>query len=194
MYGFFYGLSRLMAIVGGIVLSVLILLICVSIAGRTLNGILHADMVEAAIPGLAQWLLDLGVGPVNGDFELVEAGIAFAIFSFLPFCQITSGHATVAIFTDWLPQRAQQFLRMFIEVLFAIVLVVIAVQLKEGMDSRIRSGQTTFLLQFPVWWAYALSLIGAAIAAVVAVYMAIIRSVEAFTGQMLVADDMGAEH
>ncbi|QBK31110.1 TRAP transporter small permease [Roseitalea porphyridii] len=194
MYRFFFGLSRLMAVVGGIVLSALIVMVCVSIAGRALNGFLHADMMQSTLPGLADWLLDLGVGPVNGDFELVEAGIAFAIFSFLPYCQITSGHAVVSIFTDWMPMRAQQVLRMIIEILFALVLVVIAIQLKEGMDGRIRSGQTTFLLQFPIWWAYALSLVGATIAAAVAVYMALIRTAEAFTGRELIADDMGAEH
>ncbi|MEQ8399936.1 MAG: TRAP transporter small permease subunit [Roseitalea porphyridii] len=194
MYRFFFGLSRLMAVVGGIVLSALIVMVCVSIAGRALNGFLHADMMQSTLPGLADWLLDLGVGPVNGDFELVEAGIAFAIFSFLPYCQITSGHAVVSIFTDWMPMRAQQVLRMVIEILFALVLVVIAIQLKEGMDGRIRSGQTTFLLQFPIWWAYALSLVGATIAAAVAVYMALIRTAEAFTGRELIADDMGAEH
>jgi len=194
MYRFFFGLSRLMAVVGGIVLSALIVMVCVSIAGRALNGFLHADMMQSTLPGLADWLLDLGIGPVNGDFELVEAGIAFAIFSFLPYCQITSGHAVVSIFTDWMPMRAQQVLRMIIEILFALVLVVIAIQLKEGMDGRIRSGQTTFLLQFPIWWAYALSLVGATIAAAVAVYMALIRTAEAFTGRELIADDMGAEH
>jgi len=194
MYRFFFGLSRLMAVVGGIVLSALIVMVCVSIAGRALNGFLHADMMQSTLPGLADWLLDLGVGPVNGDFELVEAGIAFAIFSFLPYCQITSGHAVVSIFTDWMPMRAQQVLRMIIEILFALVLVMIAIQLKEGMDGRIRSGQTTFLLQFPIWWAYALSLVGATIAAAVAVYMALIRTAEAFTGRELIADDMGAEH
>lgn len=194
MYRFFFGLSRLMAVVGGIVLSALIVMVCVSIAGRALNGFLHADMMQSTLPGLADWLLDLGVGPVNGDFELVEAGIAFAIFSFLPYCQITSGHAVVSIFTDWMPMRAQQVLRMVIEILFALVLVVIAIQLKEGMDGRIRSGQTTFLLQFPIWWAYALSLVGATIAAAVGVYMALIRTAEAFTGRELIADDMGAEH
>lgn len=194
MYRFFFGLSRLMAVVGGIVLSALIVMVCVSIAGRALNGFLHADMMQSTLPGLADWLLDLGIGPVNGDFELVEAGIAFAIFSFLPYCQITSGHAVVSIFTDWMPMRAQQVLRMIIEILFALVLVMIAIQLKEGMDGRIRSGQTTFLLQFPIWWAYALSLVGATIAAAVAVYMALIRTAEAFTGRELIADDMGAEH
>ena len=45
-----------MAILGGLVLSALILLICVSIVGRT-----------------------IGIGPINGDYELVEAGIAFSI-------------------------------------------------------------------------------------------------------------------
>lgn len=194
MYRLFFGLSRVMAVVGGVVLSALIILVCVSITGRALNGWLHADVVQAVVPGLANWLLGLGIGPVNGDFELVEAGIAFAIFSFLPYCQITSGHAVVSIFTDWLPERVQRVLRMVIEILFAVVLVVIAIQLKEGMDSRIRSGQTTFLLQFPIWWAYALSLVGATIAAAVAVYMALIRSAEAFTGRVLIADDAGAEH
>ena len=194
MYRFFFGLSRLMAVAGGIVLSALIVLVCVSVAGRALNGLLHAEMVEAVVPGLAAWLIDLGIGPVNGDFELVEAGIAFAIFCFLPYCQITSGHAVVSVFTDWMPPRAQQVLRMAIEILFAAVLIVIAVQLKQGMDGRIRSGQTTFLLQFPIWWAYALSLAGAALAAAAAVYMAAIRTAEALTGRVLIADDMGAEH
>ena len=174
MYRFFYGLSRLMAVIGGVVLTALILLICVSITGRT--------------------LIPLGLESIPGDYEIVEAGMAFAIFCFLPLCQITSGHATVDIFTDWMPDRGQRILRMLIEILFAVVLVVIAVQLKSGMDSRIRSGQTTFLLQFPIWWAYAASLAGASIAAAVAVYMAAVRTVEAFTGRVLIADDQGAEH
>ena len=174
MYRFFYGLSRLMAVTGGAVLTGLILLVCVSITGRA--------------------LIPFGFEAIPGDYEIVEAGMAFAIFCFLPICQITSGHATVDIFTDWMPDRAQRVLRMLIEILFAVALVVIAVQLKSGLDSKIRSGQTTFLLQFPVWWAYAASLLGASIAAVVAVYMALVRTFEAATGRILIADDQGAEH
>jgi len=75
------------------------------------------------MPGLSAWALDLGVGPINGDFELVEAGVAFAIFAFLPLCQISAGHASVDIFTAKLPMRINRVLQLGIDVIFAIVLI-----------------------------------------------------------------------
>ena len=108
-------------------------------------------------------------------------------------CQITGGHAAVDIFTDKLPPRINRILRAVIEVVFAAVLVLIAVQLASGMMSKLRSGQTTFLLQFPLWWAYALSLTGAVAAAVVGVYMALVRITEALRNQTILADEGGAE-
>ncbi|MEM9524247.1 MAG: TRAP transporter small permease [Pseudomonadota bacterium] len=179
-------LARIMAILGGLVLSLLILLVCASITGRALNAMLHSDLAEAVIPGLAQRLLRSGIGPINGDFELVEAGMAFAVFAFIPLCQITAGHAAVDIFTSRFSKRAQDILQAIIDIVFAIVLVVIAVQLKEGMDSKLRSGQTTFLLQFPVWWAYALSLSGAIAAAVIGVHVAVARLIEIVTGRIII--------
>jgi len=139
-------------------------------------------------------LLALGIGPINGDFELVEAGMAFTIFAFLPLCHINGAHASVDIFTAKLPLRANRFLRMVIEVGFAAVLVVIANQLFAGMMSKQNTGETTLLLQFPVWWAYAASVVAAIVAAVVAVYTACIRSLECVTGQLRMADEMGADH
>ena len=178
--------AMFMAIVGGVVLTALIVLVCVSVTGRSLNGLLHGP-IEAIAPGLSAALLDLGVGPVNGDFELVEAGVAFAIFSFLPLCQITASHASVDIFTKALPRRVNLFLGMVIEIIFAIVLVVIAWRLFEGMQSKLRYGETTFLLQFPIWWSYAASFAASVGAAVVGVYMAGVRSVEFFTGRIIIA-------
>lgn len=193
MHRFFLSLSRLMAILGGIVLSVLILMICLSIVGRTLNQMLHSGIAEALLGGFAQTLIDWGVGPINGDYELVEAGIAFSIFAFLPLTQISGAHATVDIFTNALPKKAQQILFAVIEIVFAAVIVMIAVQLYHGMFDKMDRGQTTFLLQFPVWWAYALSLTGAAAAAIVGVYVALARILQAFTGQVLIVDE-GADH
>lgn len=192
MQSFFLRLSRAMAILGGVVLSALILLTCLSIAGRLANGWLHG--LEPLAPGLARGLLDLGVGPINGDFELVEAGVAFAIFAFLPLCQITGGHAAVDVFSNLFPARVNRALRWGIEVVFAAVLVLIAVQLLAGMQSKMRSGTVTFLLQFPLWWAYAASLCGAAVSAVVACYIAAARTVEVVTGRAMLPADMGAEH
>lgn len=191
---FMMGLARFSAVLGGIVLTLLIVLTCVSIAGRILNGWMHSDFMEGLAPGFAQWMLGLGVGPVNGDFELVESGVAFAIFAFIPLCQITSGHASVGILTDKLPERVQQFLRMVVELIFAAVLVLIAWRLYDGMSSKMRYGETTFLLQFPIWWAYAASLAGAIVAAIIGVYMGLVRTYEFLTGRIIIWDGAGAEH
>lgn len=181
-----------MAVIGGIVLSALIVMICLSIFGRTLNGIFHSDFMQTALPAFSEMALAAGVGPIKGDFELVEAGIAFAIFMFLPLTQMTGGHAFVDVFTNWLPARGQRLLRAVAEALFAVALVIIAVQLFQGTLSKHKSGTTTFLLEFPIWWAYALSLVGAVSAAVVGVYVALMRIYQLFTG-IGVLQDEGAE-
>lgn len=187
-------ISRIMAIAGGIVLSVLILIVCLSILGRTANTILHTGLAEALIPGLAERLIEAGIGAIRGDFELVEAGMAFSIFAFLPLTQVTAGHATVDIFTSWMPRGLLRLLQALIDILFAVVLVVIAVQLYSGMISKVGSGQTTLLLEFPVWWSYAASVLGAAVGAIVAVYMALARIMEAATGRAIITGELGAEH
>jgi tripartite ATP-independent transporter DctQ subunit len=194
MYGFMMKLARTMAILGGIVLTLLILLTCLSIAGRLLNGFFHDDMMEAVAPVFSSWMIEIGVGPINGDFELVEAGVAFAIFAFIPLCQITAGHASVDILANGFPASVNRFLRMVTELLFAAVLVLIAVRLGDGMLSKLNNGETSFLLQFPVWWAYALSLVAAIVAAIVGVYMGIVRTIEFFTGRIRIWDGVEADH
>ncbi|OAN67497.1 TRAP transporter small permease [Seohaeicola saemankumensis] len=193
MQRFMTNLSRFMAILGGIVLTALIILVCVSVLGRTLNGFLHSEPVVAVLGDFAKTLLDAGVGPILGDFELVEAGVAFAIFAFIPFCQITGGHATVDIFTSMLPLKANRLLQMVIDIVFAGVLILIAMQLYEGMLSKMQYRETTFLLQFPVWWSYAASLVAAVVSAIVSVYIAIIRMGE-FFGNRTILSIGGADH
>lgn len=198
-----YNLSRAMAVVGGVVLLALVLMVCTSVLGRATSGLLYSDFFQTSLSGLSTWLIELSlpglwgpieIGPITGDYELVEAGLAFTIFAFIPFTQITVGHAKVDIFTNWLPERGQRVLLCLTDILFAVVLVIIAMQLKEGMDSKLRSGQTTFLLQFPVWWAYAASLVGAVLSALVAIYVAAVRVIELTTNQTLLSDEEGAEH
>ncbi|WP_050526655.1 TRAP transporter small permease [Pseudorhodobacter aquimaris] len=183
MHGFFLGVSRGFAYLGGLVLGALIVMICASVLGRALADVAH-DMVAAGwFPSVAEAVLEAGIGAVKGDFELVEAGIAFAIFAFLPLCHITGGHAAVDVFTRRLPPRADRILRAITEVVFAAVLLLIAVQLAAGTQSKWRTGQTTFLLQFPLWWAYGASLLAASVAALVATYMAVMRVIELWLGR-----------
>ncbi len=136
--------ARFMSVCGGLVLALLIVLICISVIGRSLNGLLHG-WFGTVLPTVSAFLLQAGVGPINGDFELVEAGVAFSIFAFLPLCQISGGHASVDIFTSKLPKRVKRFLQMLIDTVFAIVLIVLAYQLYRGMLSKQSYGDTTFL-------------------------------------------------
>jgi len=194
MHVFVDKLARLFALVGGLTLSLLIILVCASVFGRSLSDVLHSDLLQMNIPGVANWLLGLGVGPVNGDFEIVEAGMAFAIFAFFPICQLRSAHASVDVFTQTLPASVNRFMRFIIDVVFAAVLVLLAYYLLLGGLSKLRSGQTTLLLEFPVWWSYAASVIALGAAALVSIYVAVMRGVELKTGQSgLLADD-GADH
>lgn len=179
------------ALLGGAVLSALIVLTCASVAGRAINTILHGDWMQQTLPGLASALLATGIGPINGDFEIVEAGMAFAIFAFLPICQLHAAHASVDIFTERLPAGANRALRAVTEAVFAAVLILIAVQLWSGMLSKFRSGQTTFLLEFPVWWSYAASVAAAGVAALVGVYVAVMRAREAVEGRAILPDNAG---
>ncbi len=187
MHSFMMRLARIMAMIGGAVLTLLIFLTCISIVGRLLNGVFHGDTLEALAPQFSAWMA-ARVGPVNGDFELVEAGVAFAIFCFIPLCQITAGHAAVDVFANSFSARVNRVLRMITEIVFALVLVLIAWRLGAGTVSKFENGETSFLLEFPVWWAYGLSLVAAIVAAIVGVYMAVIRSVEAITGQIRIWD------
>ncbi|WP_083097095.1 TRAP transporter small permease [Pseudophaeobacter leonis] len=192
MHKLMMGLARFMAILGGMVLSLLIFLTCLSIIGRLLNGVLHGDVMQSIAPGFSNWMITW-VGPINGDFELVEAGVAFAIFAFLPLCQISAGHAAVDVVANAFPRRVNRFLRMITELLFAAVLVLIAWRLAAGTISKFDNGETSFLLEFPVWWALAASLFCAVVAAIVGIYMGAVRTIEFFTGRIQIWDGVEGE-
>lgn len=191
MLKFMDRLARTVAIVGGLVLSAIVILTCVSVLGRGLNTLGHSDLLPE---GLGAALIAAGVGPVTGDFELVEAGIAFAIFSFLPICQLYSGHATVDIFTQALPRRTNHWLMAFWEVVLTLVIWLITWRLFAGLLNKLNYGETTFLLQFPVWWAYLVSFAAALVASIVAAYCAFARVSEALTGRRLMPYAEGAGH
>ena len=170
------GLARALAIAGGMVLVALTVLVVVSITGRALLT------------------LGIGVGPVPGDFELVEAGTGFAVFAFLPWCQLKRGHATVDLFTNMLSAGANRVIDLVTEILMTLVLGLIAWRLYAGTVDKFSYGETTFILQYPVWWPLAASLVAAAIAVVVSFYLTVIRVVEVKTGRAILAPAEGVIH
>ena len=143
-------MSAGLAIAGGTVLVALTIITIVSITGRELN-----------------WM---GLGPVPGDYELVEAGTAFAIFAFLPWCHLKRGHVTVDLFMMRFGSRVNASVDTVSNILMTAVMVLITWRLWLGLVDKKTYQETTFILQFPVWWAYTAAMIGACFAVVVSAY------------------------
>lgn len=145
MSNFIYTLSRWLAWFGGLILITLAVLSTASIIGRALSG------------------TGLGLGPVPGDFELVEAGTALAVFCFLPWCYLRNAHATVDLFWSLYPAPVRRFLLISNDVLMLIIWTLLIWRMGVGTMSYHESGDTTFILQMPVWWGYAASMLPGAI-------------------------------
>jgi TRAP-type C4-dicarboxylate transport system permease small subunit len=144
---FIYRLSQTMAWVGGFVLSALALLSVASIVGRAFSG--------------------FGLGPVPGDFELVEAGTALAVFCFLPWAHLKRGHAMVDLFWNAYPGPMKRALETAADLLMLVVWVLLVWRMGLAGHDYLGNAEVTFILQMPVWWGYAASLVPAAIGVVV---------------------------
>ncbi len=138
-----YGLSRAMSWIGAFVLVLLAAMSVISIAGRALSG--------------------LGLGPVPGDFELVEAGTALAVFCFLPWAHLKRGHAVVDLFWRAYPAPLRRVLEVLADALMAAVWWLLVWRMGVAMLDYRDNGEVTFILQFPVWWGYAASMVPAVI-------------------------------
>ena len=166
------GLARGLALLGGVVLAGVAAMTVVSVIGRALVG--------------------YGLGPVPGDFELVQIGCAIAVFSFMPWCQLNRGHVTVDLIVERLPGRVQRGLRVLGEVALLTLAILIARQLGLGMVEKFCADpgdpvfgwlwpilgiaepycwvEATYELNMPVWWGYGLGLLGAGVFALTAAW------------------------
>jgi TRAP-type C4-dicarboxylate transport system permease small subunit len=123
-------IARVLAIAGGAVL--------VGLAG----------LVTASV--LMRWLGGQGV---NGDFEMVQMGLAMAVFAFLPLCQAHRGNVMVDTFTTRLPLRVQYALDALWDLLYAAFAGFIAWRLAVGAIEARSSGTTSMVLGLPIHYA-----------------------------------------
>ncbi len=157
-----------LALMGGAVLIGLVLTTTTSIIGRGLNTVGHLDAVSN-FGGLAELLR--AFGPIDGDYELVEAGVAIAVFAFLPLCQLNRAHAMVDIFTGFFGHRFNAVLALVWDVLLTAILFLVTWRISLATFEKFRYGETTFLLQMPLWWPYATCTVIAGLAASVGLYV-----------------------
>ncbi len=132
--------TNLLAIIGGLVLTAVMLLAVASIIGRFLGRLRLA-------------IFD-GLGPIPGDFELVAMGTGMSIFLFLSWAQFNRGHVTVDIFVSKLGPRGLAWLSTATNLIMTIAVVLLAQRIGEGLDSKLRFGETTQILEIPVWYGY----------------------------------------
>lgn len=143
-------LAMTLALAGGITLVIITLITVVSISGRAFV-----------------WA---GARPVPGDFELVEAGTGFAVFSFLAWCHLQREHASVEILTLQFSAFANRVIDVIVDALMLLVASILAHQHWLGTLDKFAYGETSFILRFPVWWAYAAGLVGAVVFVLVCVW------------------------
>ena len=162
-------IARLLAYFGGFVLISIGIMTVVSTIGRAFVG------------------LQIGLGPIPGDFELVEAGTAVAIFCFMSWCHLNQGHVTVDIVADYLPKSVNGLLVLIGNILVLIVAFVIVWRLWMGFGEQVTwfsqpvrdvlgfgykpfTNNTTYILGMPFWYSYLLSVIGAFFFTIISIF------------------------
>jgi TRAP-type C4-dicarboxylate transport system permease small subunit len=158
-----HSLARYMALAGGAVMIVVTAVTVISIVGRS--------------------LIRFGLSPIPGDFEIVQAGMLFAIFAFLPWCHLERGHAIVAILTDRFPVRFNALAEFVWDAVMFVAGSFIAWRLSVGLFDKLGNRESTFILRFPIWIIYTLGMIGAAVFVVIALYCAVRSGRNAFSAQ-----------
>jgi TRAP-type C4-dicarboxylate transport system permease small subunit len=115
-------------------------------------------LMLAAISGLSvisitgRALTDFGLRPVPGDFEMVEAGTALAVFCFMPMCHLLRGHANVDLFYQSFSPAFQRLIDALCDGLMLVLWGVIAWRTTLAAMEFKANGELTFILQFPLWW------------------------------------------
>jgi TRAP-type C4-dicarboxylate transport system permease small subunit len=146
------------AVLGSLVLFALTLLTVISVVGRVAFS-----------------------APIPGDFELVELGMAIAIFSFLPYCQIVRGNVIVDLIMSRASRRTRALLDGIGNLLYTAIAALLTWRVALG-GMEIRSyHETTMVLQVPVWWGYVPAVIFLAFLTVVCAYT-VWRSAEEYRG------------
>lgn len=132
----------------------------VAIAAALLGGaVLVAVIAMSSASILGRAMMPLGLGPIRGDYEMVELGVGFAVFCFLPFTQYARGHARVDILGPLMGNRVNRLVDIASDLLMLAIGLVLFSRLWAGMADKRAYGETTFILQWPVWPAYLVDLL-----------------------------------
>jgi TRAP-type C4-dicarboxylate transport system permease small subunit len=114
------------------------------------SALLLALLITTSVMG--RWIASK---PIQGDVELTQLGIAFAISLCLPWCQLQRAN----IFVDFFTQQFQPDTRLWLDrlgcALLSITCAVLGWRTLVGAHAVFSAGETSMILSLPMWWIYA---------------------------------------
>lgn len=143
------GAAKVMAVIGGLIFTVLVAMSIVSIVGRKLFS----------------WA-------VPGDMEVLQMCAAFASASFFAYCHLIHGDVKVDFFTAHMARRKVLALDAIGSLLIALFGALLTWRTWVGAMSIREVGETSPILSWPVWVAQALMVPGFILLTLAGLYMA----------------------
>lgn len=192
MYSFIHIIARSLAIFGGLLLTLLAILVTLSVIGGWIADIGHWTWLETNAPPVAAMIKATGIRTIVGMYDIIGIGMAFCVFAFLPITQLERGHAVVDVFTNALPRRPNQVLITMWEIVFLIVLILITWRLYFGLERLMKTGMIYQDLQIPQWWGYAAAFVQMILTSLVAAYTTWAQIVKLITGRDILPTSKGA--
>lgn len=144
------------ALLGGLIMTGLVVMVVVSVLGR--------------------WLFS---SPIFGDFEMVALGTAVSVFLFLPYCQMNRGNIYIDVFLSKAPQKVQIFFDIVGSIALALIAGLLAWRMTLGGMDAVHYNELTYILALPIWWAYPFAVASFILLMLVSLYMAITDTVRA---------------
>jgi len=110
--------------------------------------------------------------PIPGDVELTQLGIALAISLCLPWAQLHGANIIVDFFTQSLRERTNRRLDAVGALLLAAMCALLSWRTSMGALAVRAAGETSMILDLPMWWVYAALAPGLALTALIALVQA----------------------
>lgn len=153
-----------------------------SLVQRAIEGwALLGGVVLLGIALLTAWSAATGFvfgKPLPGDFELTEIMVAVAVFSFLPYCQLTDANVKADLFTARAGPRTVAALGVLAATLALGISLLLAWRTWAGMLDYRQFVETTAILKIPIWTAYVPALVSLLLL-VVACVVSLLKSARA---------------
>lgn len=149
-FGLLRGIIRAWALAGGLIILALVLITAASAVSNLLFN-----------------------APFAGEYELAKHFVGIAIFTFLPYCQLTGANVTVDIFTTGFGPRAKAAMLLASSLLAAAFAILLLHQMSLGFGDYLRYPEETAVLHLRLWTAFPPILVSLALLLVAAILTAL---------------------